>query len=140
MTTLILSTATRYMLPLMLLFSIFLLLRGHNEPGGGFVGGLVAASAFALYAFAYKVDQARKALRVEPLSLIGVGLLLIVISGTLSVFRGLPYMTGLWLKEPLPVLGKLGTPVVFDTGVYLAVVGVTLTIIFSLAESEAESD
>ncbi len=67
MTSLILSTATRYMLPLLLLFSIFLLLRGHNEPGGGFVGGLVAAAAFALYAIAFDVATARRTLGVETL-------------------------------------------------------------------------
>jgi len=136
MSSLILSTATRYMLPLMLLFSVFLLLRGHNEPGGGFVGGLVAAASFALYAFAFNVSQARQALRVDPRRLIGLGLLTAVGSGALALFTGQPYMTGLWTKEAIPVLGKVGTPVLFDVGVYLLVVGVTLTIIFSLAESD----
>ncbi|MCB0156318.1 MAG: Na+/H+ antiporter subunit B [Anaerolineae bacterium] len=136
MSSLILSTATRYMLPLMLLFSIFLMLRGHNEPGGGFVGGLVAAAAFSLYAFAFQVERARQALRVNPRLLIGTGLLLAVSSGIMSFFAGQPFMTGLWRTEPVPVLGKLGTPVLFDFGVYLLVIGVTLMIIFSLAESD----
>ena len=136
MNSLILSTATRYILPLMLLFSVFLMLRGHNEPGGGFVGGLVAGAAFSLYAFAFQVERARQALRVEPRLLIGTGLLLAVSSGILSFFAGLPFMTGLWRTEPVPVLGKLGTPVLFDFGVYLLVIGVTLMIIFSLAESD----
>jgi multicomponent Na+:H+ antiporter subunit B len=57
-----------------LLFSLFLLFRGHNEPGGGFVGGLVAATAFALYAIAYGIVRARQALRVDPRTLIGIGL------------------------------------------------------------------
>jgi multicomponent Na+:H+ antiporter subunit B len=78
MPSLILSTATRYMLPLLLLFSVFLLLRGHNDPGGGFVGGLVAAAAFSFYAFAYQVSEARRALRVEPRVLIGAGLVVAV--------------------------------------------------------------
>ena len=136
MTSLILSTATRYMLPLLLLFSIFLLLRGHNEPGGGFVGGLVAAAAFALYAFAFNVANARQAVRVDPRTLIGIGLLIAVSSGLISLFSSLPFMTGLWSSQEIPVLGKAGTPVLFDVGVYLVVVGVTLTIIFSLAESD----
>ncbi len=134
MNSLILSTATRYILSLLLLFSIFILLRGHHSPGGGFVGGLVAAAAFVLYAFAFKVNQARRALRVDPRFLIGTGLLVAVSSGMLSLFQGLPFMTGLWSKRVLPVLGKLGTPVFFDVGVYLVVLGVTLTIIFSLAD------
>jgi multicomponent Na+:H+ antiporter subunit B len=136
MMSLILSTATRYMLPLLSLFSIFLLLRGHNEPGGGFVGGLVAAAAFALYAFAYNVDQARQALRVNPRLLIGLGLLIAVGSGITSLFTGKPFMTGLWYNQIIPVFGKLGTPILFDLGVYLVVLGITLTIIFALAERE----
>jgi multicomponent Na+:H+ antiporter subunit B len=132
--SLILSTATRYLLPLLILFSIFLLLRGHNEPGGGFVGGLVAAAAFALYAIAFNVQAARGILRVDPRVLIGVGVLTAASSGTLSLLAGKPFLTALWLKQPLPVLGKVGTPLLFDLGVYLLVLGVTLMIIFVLVE------
>jgi multicomponent Na+:H+ antiporter subunit B len=136
MTTVILATATRYALPLLLLFSIFLLLRGHSEPGGGFVGGLVAAASFAFYAFAYGVDKARKALRVNPRLLIGVGLLIAVSSATLSLFTGQAFMTGLWTKHKFPVFGPIGTPFVFDIGVYLVVTGVILIIVFELAERD----
>jgi multicomponent Na+:H+ antiporter subunit B len=136
MTSLILSTATRYLLPLLLLFSIFLLLRGHNDPGGGFAGGLVAAAAFALYAIANGVAAARRVLSVTPGTLIGGGLLVAVSSGLLPVLLGQPFMTGLWDKRPIPVIGKLGTPLLFDLGVYLVVIGITLLIIFSLAEEE----
>ena len=135
MSSLILSTATRLLLPLLLIFSIFLLLRGHNEPGGGFVGGLVAAAAFALYMIATDVANVKRILRIEPRTLIGIGLLISLISGLISLFRGLPFMTGLWSKTALPVIGKVGTPLLFDTGVYLVVLGITLTIILSLAEA-----
>ena len=135
MSSLILSTATRLLLPLLLIFSIFLLLRGHNEPGGGFVGGLVAAAAFALYMIATDVANVKRILRIEPRTLIGTGLLICLISGLISLFRGLPFMTGLWSKTALPVIGKVGTPLLFDTGVYLVVLGITLTIILSLAEA-----
>ena len=134
--SLILSTAIRYTLPLMIVFSVFILLRGHNEPGGGFVGGLVASAAFALYSFTNNLSEVRRALRVEPRTLIGVGLLVAVSSGALSLFRGLPFMTGWWYPDPLPVIGKVGTPFIFDIGVYLVVIGVTLLIIFSLTEEE----
>lgn len=136
MTSLILSTATRYLLPLLLLFSIFLLLRGHNEPGGGFAGGLVAAAAFALYAIAHGVAGARRVLYVTPRTLIAGGLLVAVGSGQLSLLAGQSFMTGLWDKRPIPVIGKLGTPLLFDLGVYFVVIGITLLIIFSLAEEE----
>jgi multicomponent Na+:H+ antiporter subunit B len=137
-TSLILSAGTRLIFPLMLLFSIFLLLRGHNEPGGGFVGGLVAAAAFALYGFATDVQRAREALRFETVQIIASGLLLAFISGLLPLFTGRPFMTALWSDLTLPVIGKVNTVLGFDTGVYLVVVGVTLTIIFAMAEAEAE--
>jgi multicomponent Na+:H+ antiporter subunit B len=135
MTSLILSTATRYILPLLLLFSIFLLLRGHNEPGGGFVGGLVAAAAFALYAIAFDVATARRTLGVDTRTLIGLGLLVALSSALAALIAGQPFMTGLWSEYAVPLLGKVGTPLLFDTGVYLVVIGVALTIIFGLAEA-----
>ncbi len=132
--SLILSTATRYLLPLLLLFSIFLLLRGHNEPGGGFVGGLVAAAAFSLHALAYGVAMARRLLAVDPRTLIGLGLLVALVSGLFGLALEVPFMTGFWSQRTLPVLGKVGTPLLFDTGVYLVVIGVILTVFFSLLE------
>ena len=123
-------TAARLLMPLLLLFSVFLLLRGHNEPGGGFVGGLVAAAAFALYAIAFGVKQARQALLVKPMTLLGGGLLLALVSGLPAVLRGQPFLTALWVPGSLP----LGTPALFDVGVFLVVAGVVLMMIFSLAE------
>ena len=134
MTSLILSTAMNYLLPLLLLLSVFLLLHGHNLPGGGFVGGLVAAAAFSLYALAHGVERARGLLRVNPRILIGLGLLAALVSGCFALLSRLPFLTGLWSDLKIPIVGKVGTPVLFDTGVYFVVLGVTLTIIFNLAE------
>ena len=136
MESLILRTATRYLLPLLLLFSVFVLLRGHNEPGGGFVGGLVAATAFALYAVAYDVQPAQQALHFSPRRFMGLGLALAVLSGIISLLAGDPFMTAQWFSREIPVIGKAGTPLLFDIGVYLVVIGVTLNIIFALAEEE----
>jgi multicomponent Na+:H+ antiporter subunit B len=135
-TSLILRTATRFLMPLLLLFSLFLLVRGHHEPGGGFTGGLVAAAAFVLYGLAFGAEEARRALPVDPRALIGAGLLVAVASGTLALLAGRPLMTGLWWRVPVPGLGDLdvGTPLLFVVGVYLDVVGVTLSIILPLAE------
>ena len=130
----ILSTAARLMLPLLLLFSIFLLLRGHYEPGGGFVGGLVAAAAFALYATAFGVDSTREVLRIDPRVLIGAGVLLAAFSGMIAWLFGDPYLTDVWNDRTWPVLGTVGTPLFFDIGVYFVVLGVVLKIIFVLAE------
>ena len=133
----ILRSGARFLVPLMLLFSLFLLVRGHNEPGGGFVGGLVAATAFALVLLAEGRAAAERLLRWDPLAFVAGGLLLALMSGVPPLLRGRPFMTGLWLKAPLPVLGKIGSPVVFDAGVYLVVLGIVLAILFSLAEDEA---
>lgn len=135
MISLILSIATRYLLPLLVLLSLFLLIRGHNAPGGGFIGGLVASSAFVLYAIAHGAHQTRRVLRIDPRSLMAMGLLVAVASACLSLFRGQPFMTSLWIERSIPAIGKIGTPLVFDTGVYLVVVGVSLTILLSLMEN-----
>jgi multicomponent Na+:H+ antiporter subunit B len=116
-------------MPLLLAFSVFLMLRGHNEPGGGFVGGLVAAAAFALYAIAFGTRRARQALRVRPLTLLGAGLLVALLSGVPAVLRGQPFLTALWAPTV-----PLGTPALFDTGVFLVVAGVVLMMVFTLAE------
>ncbi|MCX7838676.1 MAG: Na+/H+ antiporter subunit B [Anaerolineae bacterium] len=138
MTSLILQTAVRYLLPLLLLFSLFVFVRGHNDPGGGFVGGLIAAAAYALYAIAYDTRAARRVLRIEPRVLIGLGLLLALGSGVIGMIKGAPFMTGQWNTVTWYGLGKveIGTPMFFDAGVYLVVWGVTTTIIFGLAEEE----
>ncbi len=138
MQSLILATATRLLVPLMLIFSIFLLIRGHNEPGGGFVGGLVAGAAFTLYAAAYGVSQAQNALRFDPKALIGAGLLVAVVSALFALPLGLPLMTGLWYPQSIPIISKVGTPLLFDVGVYLVVIGIVSTITFTLFEAEGE--
>ncbi|MEL6423997.1 MAG: MnhB domain-containing protein, partial [Pseudomonadota bacterium] len=74
MRSFILTTGTRYIVALLLLFSIYMLLRGHNEPGGGFIGGLIGATGFVLYAVACGTKEARAALRVLPQSIAMVGL------------------------------------------------------------------
>ena len=133
MTSIILQTATRLIFTLLLLFAVFLLLRGHHEPGGGFIGGLVASGAFVLYAIAYDVARARSALRVEPRAVIGAGLITAGLSGILPMLMHKPFLTGLW--GSLAAFGagtvKAGTPLLFDFGVCLTVVGVTLTIILA---------
>lgn len=137
MTSLVLRTTVRFLLPLLLMFSMFLLLRGHNEPGGGFVGGLMAAAAFALYSIAYGSTAARAVLSIEPRLLIALGLLTALISGLISAAGGQPFLTAQWSHLTLPGLPKIdiGTPILFDLGVYLAVVGTVLTIAFALEEA-----
>jgi multicomponent Na+:H+ antiporter subunit B len=132
--SLILRATTRLLFPLTLVFSVFLLVRGHNEPGGGFVGGLTAAAAFALVLASDGLEKARRVLRLDPLAFVGLGLAVALLSGVPPLFDGGAFLTGHWLEAKIPVLGHLGTPFVFDLGVYLAVLGVVVAIVFELAE------
>lgn len=138
MTSLILRTTARYLMPLLLIFSVFLFLRGHNQPGGGFAAGLVAAAPFALYSIAFGAVKARHVLQVRPRYLIVTGLLASVVSGAIGMSVGKPFLTGIWGYLYLPGSGKLeiGTPILFDLGVYLVVIGISLSIIFTLEEAE----
>lgn len=143
MNSVILRAATRLIFPLLLLFSVIVTLNGHNLPGGGFVGGLMAASAFALHSIAFGVEDALRLLRASPVSLIGFGLFVALASGLISLvapaFGGaeMAFMTGLWTSVGVPGIGpvKVGTPLMFDLGVYFTVMGVTLLMVFTLEET-----
>lgn len=131
----ILRTSTNYLLPLLILFSVFLLIRGHYLSGGGFVGGLIASIAFVLHSFAYSPGQTIKMLNVKPMFLIPVGLIISFFSGLLPVILGRPFMSGVWFADSVVVIGAFGSALLFDLGVYLVVIGVVLTILFTISES-----
>ncbi|MBA3313626.1 MAG: Na+/H+ antiporter subunit B [Planctomycetaceae bacterium] len=140
MKSLILQTAARYLLPLLALYSVLLFLQGHHDPGGGFVGGLIAAASLMLCALAYGVPVARDVLPIQPRNLIGIGLLSAAAAGSVGTLQGKPFLTSAWVKLQLPGFGELelGTPLLFDAGVFLAVLGVTVSILMTLAEEEEE--
>jgi multicomponent Na+:H+ antiporter subunit B len=147
--SIILTAATRVLTPLMVAFSLFILLRGHNEPGGGFIGGLVATTAFALYAKALGVEATRAALRAEPSTIAVAGLGLATLAGLWGLILGDAFLQGMWpLIATTADGGKAGLPVgsvlLFDVGVYLVVVGSVLAILFALEEdvdaAEREED
>jgi multicomponent Na+:H+ antiporter subunit B len=133
MNTLIFRTVAPFLTALMVLFSIFVLLRGHNEPGGGFIGGLIAVSAFAIYGIANGVAAVRKALWFHPMAISAFGLFIACLAGLLSMLFAVPFMTGLWVYPV--VLGveiPLSSVMLFDTGVYLVVVGAITSIALAL--------
>ncbi|WP_026381205.1 Na+/H+ antiporter subunit B [Afifella pfennigii] len=137
MSTVIFRAIAPYLTALMVLFSIFVLLRGHNNPGGGFIGGLIAASAFAIYGIAYGVPPVRRAMRFHPMQLAAFGLVLAALAGVPSLLVSVPYLTGLWTYPTLfGVELALSTPLVFDIGVYCVVVGTISSIALSLEERE----
>ena len=130
--TMILRETTRRLVPLILIFSVFLLLRGHEHPGGGFVGGLVASIALSLYAFVFGPQAARGLLRVDPRAVGAVGLAVAIASGFVGSIRdAAPFLTSQW--GTLAGL-KIGTPVIFDVGVYLVVIGVVLSFVIGIKE------
>jgi multicomponent Na+:H+ antiporter subunit B len=132
MNSLILRTLAPVITALMIIFSVFITLRGHNSPGGGFIGGLLAASGVALYALAFGVEAARRMLRLHPLTIAAAGLIISALSGMASALYGAPYMTGLWFDIGMPV----STVMSFDIGVYLVVVGAFSSILLTLEERE----
>ena len=138
MNSVILLAGARLQVVLLLIFSAYMLLRGHNAPGGGFIGGLIAATGFVVYAIACGTDDARKALRFDPGSIAGVGLGIALLAGIAAAIFGDALFTGQWLfigetedSKGLP----LSTVLVFDIGVYLVVLGAILSITFGLEEA-----
>ncbi len=138
MQTIIFRAAIPLITTLMMIFSVFILLRGHNAPGGGFIGGIIAASAFAVYGIAQSEAAIRKALYFKPLTISAFGLLLSVLSGLFSILYDKPFLTGLWHKVDIfhTVVFYISTPLFFDIGVYLVVVGGLSAIILVLEEEE----
>ncbi|ARS35086.1 MnhB domain-containing protein [Pontibacter actiniarum] len=179
MRTMIFATAIRLLTPVFLLFSVYILFRGHNHPGGGFIGGLIGSIAFVFHVLAHGAERtansyfrvrvyyssrnagysrAHHALRLvrvnvwnrrrslleegwqfsflqlRPVYLMALGLFLAVTSGVLGLLLGEPYMAALWLEAKLPLIGSVGTPILFDAGVYLLVLGMVLTMVFTMSK------
>lgn len=126
----------RLMMPVLLLFSLILLLRGHNQPGGGFVGGLVGSSSIILMTLAYGPDLVRERLRIDFLRAMFYGVLLAVIAGLFGLFFASAFQEAFWWKPFIQGLGRLelGTPLLFDVGVYVVVFSVTSSVVMNMAE------
>ena len=138
MNTVIFRTIAPLIVAIMLVFSVYICLRGHNEPGGGFIGGLIAASAIAILGMSAGADAARRALRIDPLAIAGFGVFIAGFSGLLSLFTGAPFMTSIWFYLEIGhSTVPLSTPMVFDIGVYLVVFGTIAAVALAL-ESEEE--
>ena len=133
----------RVMTPVLILFSLFLLLRGHNAPGGGFVGGLVAAGSIVLMTLAYGPDELRKRLRIDFLRAMFYGILLAAAAGIFGLVLGGSFQEVYHWAPFIRGVGRLeiSTPLFFDIGVYIVVVGVTSAIVMAMAdEGEREDD
>lgn len=122
-----------------LLFSLFLLFAGHNAPGGGFVGGLVAGAAFVLRYLDGGADAVKRAVPLPPQTLLGTGLVTAVVTGTAPWLAGRDFLESSKLSIDAPLLGTVKTTsaLPFDIGVYLVVVGLVLAVLRTLG---AEAD
>jgi multicomponent Na+:H+ antiporter subunit B len=131
----VLAQSGRILFPWLLVLSLVILYRGHNMPGGGFIGGLLGAASFILVGLGDGMDEARRRLRLDPVTVLGIGLGVVVLSGLPGMFGDKQsYFVDQWLPDfTLPLLGEmhLGTPLIFDVGVYIVVVGFVLLSVFS---------
>ena len=134
MKTIILSTILKALTPLFIGFALYMFFRGHDKPGGGFIAGLIASIPLMIHSMVFGYRETMRIYKMQPMLLAGIGLLLAMVSGLFSMFKGYPYLTASWAETEFPLIGKLGTPIFFDLGVLFVVVGVVLKITFLLTE------
>jgi multicomponent Na+:H+ antiporter subunit B len=139
MRSLILQTIARLVMYLLLVLSIYLLLRGHNAPGGGFIAGLLAASSFTLMLVAFDLDTVERMVPISFPTLTAIGLVIAGLTGVAPMLLGLPFLTGGFDYFTFPIVGEveLASALVFDIGVYLTVQGSVLTVLTLVVQRDA---
>jgi len=137
----ILKTTTSLIAFILLGFAVYLFFAGHNSPGGGFVGGLVTSAAIVLLYMSYGMDAIEKILPINFKILIPIGLLIALLCGAGAVVFNQPFLTHTFGEIRLPILGEfeLATAMIFDLGVYLTVLGTTVSIILNIADDQTET-
>jgi multicomponent Na+:H+ antiporter subunit B len=139
MPELYLRTLERLLTPVLLLLSVFLLLRGHNLPGGGFIAGLMAAAAFQLQILSRGDTAVRRVMGRFLHPATGLGLMIAVGAGLLGIF-GNNFLEGVWYHAQLGFLElELGTPIIFDLGVFLVVVNAATSYLLELSRASERS-
>lgn len=133
---LILQSVTKVVVFIILTLSFYLFFSGHNNPGGGFVGGLVLAAAFVLLCLAFDIETVKKGIPVDFKLVAALGALIVVTTGLISVFINKPFLNQTFKIVEVPFFGEIefATVTIFEAGVSLAVVGVVVTIILSISE------
>ncbi|KMK75916.1 Na(+)/H(+) antiporter subunit B [Alkalihalobacillus pseudalcaliphilus] len=134
----ILQTVTKVLAFIIVIFSFYVFLAGHHNPGGGFIGALTTACAFLLVSVSFDIETVKKMIPVDFKTIMAVGLLIAVISGVLPFFFGENFLWQTFDYFDLPLLGntELATALVFDIGVYLVVIAVVLAVIFTIGEEQ----
>ncbi len=138
MNSVILQIASKYVRWMLIIFSVIMLVRGHNLPGGGFIGGLLAGLSLAYKGFAFTPSIFEKEMKIRPEIFMALGLTLIFISLWPGAVLEGTLMQGIWFTIQIPFTEgyKFGTPFLFDIGVYFAVIGVTILFLFSLSDKK----
>lgn len=133
-----LHTITRLVVFILLAFSIFLFFAGHNNPGGGFIGGLMTAAALLLLYLAFDLKTLKVIIPFNYTFMIALGLVLSLGTGIISMIFGYPFLTQFDDYFTFPIVGEvhLATAVIFDVGIYLSVVGVAILAILTIAEDD----
>lgn len=132
----IVQTITRLLFPLMLMVAVFIFLRGHNLPGGGFIAGLIAAVALISQYLANGIYWTNERLKPDMHRVIAVGLLIAVVTGLVSIGLGYPFLTSAFTYLTWPIVGQfeIASAIAFDLGVFLVVVGITVLILVELGK------
>jgi multisubunit Na+/H+ antiporter MnhB subunit len=120
--------------------SIYLLFVGHNQPGGGFVGGLVAGAAISLRYLSGGIAEVRRISRFRPWTILAWGIIIAMITALTPMFRGRAVMSSLRTSFDMPLIGHISvaTTLVFDVGVYLVVVGLVFMVFEAFGDAGDE--
>jgi multicomponent Na+:H+ antiporter subunit B len=134
----ILETSVKVLLFIIVLYSVYIFTAGHYYPGGGFIGGLMTAGAIVLLLITYDIKTVNQILPVNYRIITAIGLLFAIGTSAGALIFNVPFLTHVFTHVDLPLLGDLSlhTATIFDLGVYLVVVGVTMTIIQTIGEDE----
>lgn len=134
----ILQFTTKIVFFIIVFFSVHIFFAGHYTPGGGFVGGLLTSSAIVLLLLAYDIKTLRSILPINYMYVVASGLIIALATAAFPMFVGKAFFTHFFDYFTLPIIGKtsLHTAALFDLGVFLVVVGVTMTIIQTIGEDE----
>lgn len=134
MKTVILETLLKLLIPIFIVFALYMFVRGHDNPGGGFIAGLIVVIPVMIHSIAYSSEETIKKYHIKPILMTVCGLFLAALSGTVGMIDGAPFMTSIWSEYTIPLLGKVGTPILFDLGVMLIVSGMVLKVTFLFSE------
>ena len=133
----IFKSVVRFLFFLVNVFALYLLLRGHNLPGGGFIAGLATAISLNLLSLAIGLEELHRVIPFDPVRLAAAGLAVATLTGTAPLLLNRPFLEHFNFHFHVPLVGELhaGTPLVFDVGVFLVVAGIACKIIFVLGKS-----